>query len=125
MDWVNQSGQSSRVVGEEGVFWTEVAEEGKNPVAGKKYLTTLAVWKKLEGTNILKSYKNSLIPYHSLWLRLEVLCGQGLSFLLHLEPVSLGRLFHGRTHCISSGNFVVWFFSPVHSCSALKSFYVS
>jgi len=35
------------------------------------------MWKKLEATNILKRYKDRLIQYHSLWLRLEVLCGQG------------------------------------------------
>lgn len=78
-------------------------------------------WKKQMFQNM---YKHSLIPYHSLRLRIEVLCGQGLAFPLPLEPVGTQRLFHGRTHCILSGNFSVWFFSPSSQLFNFEILYV-
>ena len=84
--WLTKRGRAvwtlggNKVVSEEGGFQTQVAEKRKSPVVRKKKkknLAKLAMWKKLEATDILKRYKDRLIQYHSLWLRLEVLCGQG------------------------------------------------
>lgn len=42
-------------------------------------------------------------------LRLEVLWGQGPSFLLPLDPVGMGRILHGRTNSVSCRSFLVLF----------------
>lgn len=42
-------------------------------------------------------------------LRLEVLWGQGPSFLLPLDPVGMGRILHGRTNSVLCSSFLVLF----------------
>ena len=63
--WLTKRGRAvwtlggNKVVSEEGEFQTQVADKRKSPVVRKKKkknLARLAMWKKLEATNIFKRY---------------------------------------------------------------------
>lgn len=77
---------------------------GKNMPSSKRRSGYLAMWK------IYKTFTTmTWLCDCSLWLRLDLLWGQGLSFLLPLEPVGMWRILCSRAHLVSLGNFLVHF----------------